>query len=188
MVLPWSREEELLTFFLILEWWVGGLKGCEKRRMMIMIVRVERGSWHIIRGQGGWRCEDVITSWKSKLLKGSQINSHLREWRQNYQVRMLVAIQVGGLDECGDYMQMGKNQEKVPWPSWCKKRGVERKRELGVLVVKPMSKRITIYPFVKTKEPRSWEEGCPTKVEWKGDYFWGVLEKFGGINSWEVGL
>jgi hypothetical protein len=29
-----------------------GLRGCEERGMMIMVVNWEKGSWHIMRGQG----------------------------------------------------------------------------------------------------------------------------------------
>jgi len=30
----------------------GGLRGCEEKGVMMMVVRMERGSWHIMRGQG----------------------------------------------------------------------------------------------------------------------------------------
>jgi len=30
----------------------GGLKGCEEKGVMMMVVRMERGSWHIMRGKG----------------------------------------------------------------------------------------------------------------------------------------
>jgi hypothetical protein len=28
----------------------GGLKGCEERKVMMMVVRMEKGSWHIMKG------------------------------------------------------------------------------------------------------------------------------------------
>jgi hypothetical protein len=41
---------------------------------------------------------------------------------------------------------------------------------------------------MKAIEPTSWKEGYSIEVEWKGDCFWGMVESFGGIGSWEVGL
>jgi len=41
------RIVDLLFFFLSDQW---GLKGCEERRTMMMVVRMERGFCHTMRG------------------------------------------------------------------------------------------------------------------------------------------
>jgi hypothetical protein len=41
---------ELVFFFLSDEW---GMRVCEERGVMMMVVRRRRGSWHIMKGQGG---------------------------------------------------------------------------------------------------------------------------------------
>jgi hypothetical protein len=30
----------------------GALKECEEKKMMMMVVRMEKGSWHIMKGRG----------------------------------------------------------------------------------------------------------------------------------------
>jgi hypothetical protein len=37
--------------------------------------------------------------------------------------------------------------------------------------VRLRNKKVMVYPLVKAREPRSWEEGCPIEVKWKGDFF-----------------
>lgn len=45
--------------------------------------------------------------------KGNQINNRSKKWRQNHQVKALMAIQVRELHEHNNWRRMKKNEEEV---------------------------------------------------------------------------
>jgi hypothetical protein len=106
----------------------GGLKGCEEKGMMMMVITMKLRSWHIMKAQGKWRGEEVTTSWRSKLFKGNQINSHHGKWKQDHQIRALAVVQGGELCEHGDQRWMGKGQGLIQEE---RSRKEERARNVG---------------------------------------------------------
>ncbi len=120
----------------------GSWRGCEG--MMMMVVTMKMGSWHIMREQIRWRGEEATTSRKNKLFKGSQINSHLGEWKQDHQG-------CWWLFKWGNFMSMVIRGEWGKFKGWCKKRGIKRRKKLGMLVVRFKNKGKGLPSYATTR-------------------------------------